>query len=377
MKRLFIKWIQLIIVSLDYVWPKDDNLWVFGSNNGRKIDGNPKAIYDDLTRRGYKCVFISSEKRADYTIVPFKGIRAVIPFLRARYGVISHGLWDFGWLLPSRKKRVIQTWHGIPVKRIGFGQKGITQAEKNDLKQHAETIDSFLVPSPIAGNIFRETLRIPEQKILTIGQPRNDNLVNPRPRTKISEIIPEVRPGAHLVLYAPTFRTNGSSFFRFTDFDRSELQLFLAERNIFLLLRPHISDIENIQGFLDKNILLFSAKEHAEINEVLPDVDLLVTDYSSIFIDYLLVEKPILFACTDIDEYIRSERGEFLMENYLEFIPGPNAMTQIRFLSEIHNLLIDGHDPWAKYRTPMKDQYHSNQSSQTTLKLLTHYGLDR
>ncbi len=367
--------LQSFVQFLDYLWPKDDRIWIFGSNNGRKIDGNPKALYDRLSSDpSLRCFYITRDHRPGYHTLPFKSLRPLFLFLRARYLVISHGLWDTGFLKPSREKKIIETWHGIPVKPIGFSIINPTIDYCKMLKEHAKIIDSFLVSSEYVAQIFNESLHINPRKFLLTGQPRNDLLIQKKARTPISTLIDLPEADSRIVLYAPTFRDSGANpFFNFPDFDLSGLIDFLNENNITLLLRPHISDSSNVQPFLNERIKLFSSEQCPEMNESLADIDLLITDYSSIFIDYLLLDRPILFTCTDFRQYTLTERGQLLVDDYPNWIPGPDVRTQEILLQELKKALIQKEDRWQKRRKDLRILYHSHQTGDTVGKLYEHY----
>lgn len=371
MSKWIVAIIQFCVQRLDYIWPKDDDLWVFGSNNGRKIDGNPKAIYDSLQKPNIEnCYFITNDPNPDYQTLPFKSLKPLFIFLKAKNVVISHGLWDTGFLKSSSRKRVIQTWHGIPVKRIGFETPGITKTERSNLRSHADSIDYFMVSSRHCAELFHETLHIPKSKFLKVGQPRNDMMVNGKSAFSIRDKF-GLDPDCKLVLYAPTFRKNGDlPFFQFPDFDLGSLRSFLESENIILLLRPHISDSGRLEKFLSKNIFLFSSEQQAEINEVLFEMDGLITDYSSIFIDYLLLNRPIFFTCFDYENYIKNERGDFLEKNYLNWIPGSNILSQKEFSEALRLYKNPQFDKWKNRREELKHKYHENQTASTTKNLL-------
>jgi len=371
MSKWIVAIIQLCVQRLDYLWPKSENIWIFGSNNGRKIDGNPKAVYDGLEKFSEtKCYYITKDSNPSYNKLPFKSLKPLLIFLRAKNVVISHGLWDTGYLRPSSRKRVIQTWHGIPVKRIGFETSGISKKELADLEVNAKTISHFLVSSDYCANLFHETLRISKSKFLPIGQPRNDVLKRNQSTVNVREKL-ALPKNSKLVLYAPTFRKNGNlPFFQFPDFDLNKLHTFLELENIILLLRPHISDSGRLEQYLTENIVLFSSQVQPEINEVLADMDGLITDYSSIFIDFLLLDRPILFTCYDYADYIKNERGAFLEADYLSWIPGTNFLNQKEFTEalEVYNNLE--FDSWEKKRGVLKTRYHKDQTNNTTKLLL-------
>lgn len=371
MRNRIVAIIQFCVQTLDYIWPKDEDMWIFGSNNGRKIDGNPKALYDGIQKRGgRKCYYITNDSHPNYKTLPFKSLRPLFTFLRAKNIVISHGLWDTGYLRPSSRKRVIEAWHGIPIKRIGFEVRGISKREISALKLHAKRITFFMVPSDYCIELFLDTLHIPKAKFLCTGQARNDILTKKESKVSIREKM-GLSADTKLVLYAPTFRKNGDlPFFQFPDFEPEALDAFLQKENIVLLLRPHIDDSGKVEKFLTGNIRLFSREQQIEINEALAEMDGLITDYSSILIDYLLLNRPVFFTCYDYKDYIKNERGDFLEEDYLNWIPGPNILNQKEFTLVLTIVTGAETDHWKKQRANLKQKYHTFQTENTTARLI-------
>src|SRR5699024_4511121 len=125
-----------------------------------------------------------------------------------------------------------------------------------------------------------------------LGQPRNDCLSHVKPLyiARIYNIYPNLLDAKRLILYAPTWRRLAQTeFFPFKHYDAKHLNDVLLEHNSFLLLRQHpfygskISDTFLKQS----NILLFNSDKFYEIMDYLPLFDKLITDYSSIYLDYI------------------------------------------------------------------------------------------
>jgi CDP-glycerol glycerophosphotransferase len=187
--------------------------------------------------------------------------------------------------------------------------------------------------------VFSKSLGIRKENIKILGQPRNDMLFNNVNFDEwlISRNI-KIPNYKKLIFYAPTFRENQDiKLFPFDDFEFNQLYEWLSLNNFVLILRLHQSDKTDISKFLKSDrIILLSDKIVDDIMEVLSCFDLLITDYSSIYIDYLLMNKPVLFLPYDYDEYIKN-RG--LLFDYHEFTPGPKPVSFNEFKCEIENLL--------------------------------------
>jgi len=174
-----------------------------------------------------------------------------------------------------------------------------------------------------------------------MGQARNDVLHEPNPEL-VKKLINKSSSGKN-VLYAPTWRPfSETKLFPFECVGLLQLSSFLERNNINIFLRLH----PNFEASIPKEVInidrvttLFSS-EVAEINDVLGAFDLLITDYSSIYIDYLVTHKPILFLPYDYEEY--KEKIGFTIP-YNEYTPGPKPKTQAEFELELNKLLSNNH----------------------------------
>ena len=200
------------------------------------------------------------------------------------------------------------------------------------------------------------------------GTPRNDYLINPN-----SELITEHKYlGKKIILYAPTWREYGSrsSFFPFEDKDLSALNTFLDEQDSYLLLRGHREEMERISSNYGEESLSRILPAHQEIfpdaQQLLAHVDVLVTDYSSIYFDFLLVDKPIIFIPYDLKEY-QSYRG-FLFD-YDSNTPGDKVNTQREFISSL-DLSLNSPENKSIERKQVLNLFHKYQTGNSSARIL-------
>ena len=181
------------------------------------------------------------------------------------------------------------------------------------------------------GEIISKCLNFSKKHILVSGQPRTDAIFNePVP-------FPELNTTEFNILYAPTWRQYSPlKLFPFEDFNSEKLENFLTENNIHLWIRFHPAYEESIpKDILNiKNISLFSAKKYTEVMDYINCFDSLITDYSSIYLDYMLLEKPIMFLPYDLEEY---EKMIGFTMDYMENTPGPKPSTQQDFIKYLYD----------------------------------------
>lgn len=255
-----------------------------------------------------------------------------------------------------RKKYVIlNLWHGIPLKKIGMEQKNLAWFTRKYYKYFfADNYEGVVTTSSHLVHIMSRSFLVEPERIKVWGQPRNDVLFSSNSEGKgLEEVFSgELPPYEKVVLYAPTFRDHEpTQLFPFQDMDRECLCQWLEEKKIFLCIRLHLYDQTGYQWIqeLDRTgsrIRFLNEDRTVDIMEALKEFDLLITDYSSIYMDYLLTGKPILFLPYDQEAYLK-ERG--MNFPYDQVTPGPKPKTFQEFLNSMEDLLYN-HDGYVRQR---------------------------
>lgn len=255
-----------------------------------------------------------------------------------------------------RKKYVIlNLWHGIPLKKIGMEQENLSWFTRKYYKYlFADNYEGVVTTSSHLVHIMSRSFLVEPERIKVWGQPRNDVLFSSNSEGKgLEEVFSgELPPYEKVVLYAPTFRDHEpTQLFPFQDMDRERLCQWLEEKKIFLCIRLHLYDQTGYQWIqeLDRTgsrIRFLNEDRTVDIMEALKEFDLLITDYSSIYMDYLLTGKPILFLPYDQEAYLK-ERG--MNFPYDQVTPGPKPKTFQEFLNSMEDLLYN-HDGYVRQR---------------------------
>lgn len=260
-----------------------------------------------------------------------------------------------------RKKYVIlNLWHGIPLKKIGMEQKNLSWFTRKYYKYFfADNYEGVVTTSSHLVDIMSRSFLVEPDRIKVWGQPRNDVLFSSNSEGKgLEEIFSgELPPYEKVVLYAPTFRDHEpTQLFPFQDMDRERLCQWLEEKKIFLCIRLHLYDQTGYQWLREldcpgSRIRFLNEDRVVDIMEVLKEFDLLITDYSSIYMDYLLTGKPVLFLPYDQEAYLK-ERG--MNFPYEQVTPGPKPKTFQEFLNSMEDLLYN-HDGYVRQRESVND----------------------
>ncbi len=303
--------------------PVDPHLMVFISFHGRGYLDNPRAIYEacleDPDFKDFRFVWMIKHHRQQNLDIP--GAKIVEYFSLPYFYYMSKAkYWIVNCKLPlyMRKKKqqfYLQTWHGVPFKHLGHD----IQVDENttfyrsqlSYEKMCETYDvdaarydAMISPNPYCDEIFPRAFHVSQEKLWKIGYPRNDSLQTITPLEKSKKVI----------LYAPTWRDDSYVYEGYTFHLEADFHLWKEKlgSEYVVLFKPHyliINEYENdpaLEGFL------YPVKADADIADLYPYADLLITDYSSVFFDYAILNRPIYFYMYDLTKYDEEMRGFYL-----------------------------------------------------------------
>lgn len=259
--------------------------------------------------------------------------------LHSRFIFSSHA--SYQYLKFHQKTKMINLWHGMPLKKIGFDS---THNGKEEEGPDTTTIAS----NEFFQRCLSSAFRISPDKIKIVGLPRNDMLFE---KSNILDSIVGKHSYNSIGIWMPTFRQTqyGDAFdtqLKDGDLDYwdeeilTKLNEHLSCTNSFLILKLHPADIFQKKTFLSySNIAILKNKDtsHRDLYPLLGTMDYLISDYSSVLIDFDILGKPMAFIINDIEEYTNN-RG-FYFDNIKEILPG-KIITQENELEEF----IDHHD---------------------------------
>jgi CDP-glycerol glycerophosphotransferase len=293
--------------------------------------------------------------------------------LRSKTWITSSLETPIGGVLQSYRRFVFHLGHGAPLKRIGRAEKYLNWKKALYYRLIKHNFSYFFSTSKAFSETWRQCLNLKEEQILIAGQARNDALsVNYQPYNKVKNL----KKGYQHILYAPTWRPfENTVIFPFSDFDAAQIDDFLEKNNYILHLRVHPNFEADLPSTFKsmKCLNILGRKSVTDINEILGQFDLLITDYSSIYIDFLLTKKPILFLPYDYEKY--KEKIGFTIP-YDEATPGPKPKTQQQFLLELQRL-IKQQDYYAAARKDANswlNEVNNNQAKQNAqiiIKIIT------
>jgi CDP-glycerol glycerophosphotransferase len=324
--------------------PPDGRRIVYNSFQGRYSD-NPRAIFEELSRRvpGLTHVWTARPGHSGafppHTRPVAQGTwRHELEVQRARYVVANVEMREH--LRRRKDVTFLQTWHGTPLKRVGYDNRYVVANPagfERDVREYARW-DYLLSPNPFSTAILAEAFRGFDGEILELGYPRNDALNAPdrdavRARVRAQLGIEE---GQTVVLYAPTWRDDAVHERNSEGFalalDTSEFARRMGDDHV-LLLRLHflVSAQLPAQGPAVRDV-----SAHEDVRELYLAADVLVTDYSSVMFDFAITGKPLVYYAYDL-AYYRDELRGFYFDLEPE-APGPICRTTGEVLDALSDL---------------------------------------
>jgi CDP-glycerol glycerophosphotransferase len=320
---------------------------VFLSFKGRQVSDNPLGIAAELRRRGdtREHIWVVNDWAVrvpdNASAVLFDGKACWEALARSAY-LVSNDDMPRGFSKRAGQFYV-QTWHGTPLKRIGFDvpkMQSFAGREYMELLAHDIACwDLLLSPSPVSTPILQRAFRFGGE-ILESGYPRNDILAG-NGGTAIAAQVRErlgIPAGKRVVMYAPTWRENqfyASGRYRFDmqlDLDRAWREL---GDDYVILLRGHHQTADDAPAAARRGFVL-NVTGYPDVAELILASDALITDYSSMMCDFAVTGRPMLFFTYDLADYRDSVRG--LSIDLEREAPGPLLATSDKVIDAIGNL---------------------------------------
>jgi CDP-glycerol glycerophosphotransferase len=357
--KLVIKKIYHILFNIMGYFPVKENLIMFESFLGKQYSDNPRALYEYLKENhpGYELLWSVDKRNKQRFLdegVPFvnrMSIKWLFVMPRAKYWVINSRMPY--WIKKPKHTIYLQTWHGTPLKKLAGDMEEVhmpgttTKRYKETFYQEAANWDFLVSPNSYSTNIFERAFKYPKRKILETGYPRNDYLFTQNTIdncNKIKETL-GIPKDKKVILYAPTWRDNeyyGVGKYKFTlDIEFEKLKRRFGADYV-ILLRLHYLIANSIDVSTYKNFV-FDFSNHNDIRDLYIISDLLITDYSSVFFDYLCLKRPIIFYTYDIETYRDQLRGFYF--DFEKEAPGPLVKTTDHLIEAIEQIGIGSERP--------------------------------
>ncbi len=333
--------------------PKTDKkIWIFSSTDNKNFNYNSRYLFLYVLKHHPEIdarFVINDQKLREELTKEYGDHFCETKSMRGMRAVCRAGVWFTSAGLPvygagaGKRHIIINLWHGVPLKKIVLMEPSVSLGKRCYFKKiFSDNYRAILTTSRQLVPIMAESFGVEESRIKVWGQPRNDELNRSREQGTVRQgkafsLRKQYGDGQKLVLYAPTYREYAKTrLFPFEDWDKDTFCEFLERQNIVFFLRTHIEESGSISPYLGKRIVRLGTDVVEDITEMLPAFDLLVTDYSSIFIDYLLLDRPMVFLPYDREEYL-SRRG--MNFDYDSITPGKKPSHMKEFMNDLQQSL--------------------------------------
>lgn len=370
-----------IVTAFNKVMPKYRNKIVFYGRS--RYDSNHHALIQYMINNGY------TDKYKLYLVVSnnddlvfYNGIKNVYPTkgslsgayhtLTAKYVFHCFGMCSMASHV-SQRQTIFDLWHGTTLKTLGYKSK----------TDYARQSTYMLAASEFAKESFKKCFGYTDEQFFIGGYPRCEQLVDNADILQLFGIDKSMYN--KVVLYMPTFRKanqfgyddSTAEFPLFNEQTLKDFDKYLTAKNIFMIIKPHpVQDsIDILRGVFNnikviKNSDLLTNK--IMLYSLVGQADVLLTDYSSIYFDFLLTQKPIGFIIDDIDSY--SDKRGFVVDNPLNYMPGEKIKNVEELKLFLENILA-GEDGWAAERQTINNLVNFDQSFDFCKKILDFVGI--
>lgn len=348
---------------------------LFESMSGNRFSGNPLAVFKQMLKdnRFKDYTFIWAVNNENVVPDEYKKLPNVIVALRyndlfykylSTASILVNNVTFPPFFKLKENQKYLNTWHGTPWKTLGYDVKMAKMDYANVARNFLQathlslpnkyTYDHQTKPYQI------DTLLHGEASI--IGYPRIDLTYQGMENKSSIKNQLNITDNRKIILYAPTWR--GESAFR--SFDQAQLEYDLeklSHKDAHILFRGHHLAENLLTDINIPNVTI--VPEYFDTNELLGIVDIMITDYSSVFFDFLVTDKPIIHYVYDYDSY-EAERGLYFGLNEL---PGDVARNTEELINSVENYLSIDYKPTNKYLAA-KDKFVYKDDGKVTERVI-------
>lgn len=379
---------KYLIMYLSCLVPRSRRIYIFGAWLGEQFADNPKYLFLEaqedkeirpiwITKNHSVCKRIRS---LGYEAYMYDSLKGILMQLRAKYVVVSNGISDVNHTFMGRAV-FLNLWHGVPLKKVGYDDDKVKNWDSKGQKirraiQEIPLGKEYIVAtSAFYAKIYESAFRRSKDHILTLGQPRNDVFYDKTGKFQTTHQLRKVAKDKKIILYVPTHRKEGKEIFPLQkQFDFKRLNQWCIENNVVFVIRLHFYHKNEVLDFSEYSNIIDITKKTMDIQEILMDTDVLISDYSSTYIDYLLLDRPLIFYNFDYQDYLKNDREMYY--DYDEVTPGYKAQTFDELLDELDSLMNDK-DCFIEERKRVRDLFYCHEGQQMVGKQLLKFLKDR
>lgn len=358
-----------------FIW-RDKNLIIVGNKSIPRFKEikkrelfihNTKYLFLHLNQASskLKCIYLCDDKeilkkfKSEFkNVYPRYSLKGIYYSLKSKYWFTDCLVDSITSPWFSYNAKIINLWHGIPLKKINNDEPGY-QRDMTKLKNKIRafilpTENYYVVNSDYEQNCYSSAFVKPKDCIKILGSPRLDVLLHDIPNSDLfmeddfRNIKNFKEQGKKIFIYMPTWRDSGKDISGWLKSDK--LEQFLKENNAILVCKLHPLDKNSLTFNLGNNF--YKMDNNSDIYPVLKYSDALITDYSSVYFDYLLLDKPIIYYPIDLEEY-ENTRGFY--QPYNELTAGVKTYNENELINAMKEIIND-EDNYKEERKQLRDK---------------------
>ena len=313
-----------VVHVITLILPKNKNKWCFGAWFGKEYSDNPKYLFEIASEdNSLDCFWITKDKNLMYSIRA-KGFQAYYTYsiegvfhqLRSYVFISNVNSKDFYFPVVSFKNIYVQTWHGSPLKKIGFDVENISIKKKLIRYIRRYTTDNYtyiLSPSAFFDTAIKSAFKITDNQLIRSSYPRCDGLfINNEKKEHLRDFF-DIKH-EKLILYLPTHRDEGATagVIHQVVTELIECESYISNLDCKIIFKPHGYDMRHFSHVdSTQNVCVLLDDANIDLYELLSITDILITDYSSVMFDFDMLDRPIVIHAPDLDHYKEKNRDMY------------------------------------------------------------------
>ncbi|MFO7878457.1 MAG: CDP-glycerol glycerophosphotransferase family protein [Bacteroidales bacterium] len=377
----------LLIIPFSYLFRTRKGLIIVISRDANQFSDNTKYFYNYLVNEKHKSAYFLYESDPGYMnnipgSLAYPSLKSILLLLRAEYVIVDTATWFYNFKFYfSFKSKKIQLWHGISSKKIELATDFFCKSKFRSLKiwygiLRGQFVKYELITSTseyYSKHLYSNAFRY--KNILPLGQPRNDiffrnpqglDLINTDKKIYTQLQYYKSQLKAKVILYTPTYRKNLSMDL----LDMDEINRFAEKNNLLFVIKHHVlTKVSSRQEYSR----IFHYNKYKDIYPLMCISDLMMTDYSSIVMDYIIRDKPMVFFIPDYEQYKKSEAG--LRQDFLEMSPGPKVYNMDDLYAVLKTELLTEGANYMEARQTISEvayKHKDGKSSERIYQYITH-----
>lgn len=351
------------LFSLFKVFSINENRITFIVDSGESFKGNLDYIKREFEKRGnFEFDFFYKDK---LSFTAFRNLAT------SRYVFLNDNFFPIAFMNFKDDAVVTQLWHA-PGASKKFGAS-VDPDSIDILKKISANTDYLIVSSRHIVEYYSEAFQMPKDKIKPLGLPRADYYFESHDIDGLKSRFFDrygISNGKKIILYAPTFRDEEkyNNVFDYLDLEKFNEELG-SEYILALRLHPKIRDFYNDD--ISAKGMYIDCSDYPSEQELMLMSDILITDYSSIMIEFAMLDKPVVFFTYDFDSYMTNERGFYF--DFKSTVPGPVVYDSNQLINTISDKDFN-EDKLLKFAKTQFDEIDGKSSERVVDFLLGYEG---